>query len=72
MMTFRQIIDLWPTMSALATDVGLHDKYQTVAAWKRRDRIPPDYWIAVVRAAKRRDLPVTYETLASAAAKTAA
>jgi len=72
MMTFRQIIDLWPTMSALATDVGLQDKYQTVAAWKRRDSIPPDYWRSVVEAAKRRDLPVTYETLANAAARTAA
>jgi len=70
-MTFRSIIDRWPTIAAFATEVG--EKYPTVAAWRQRDSIPPRYWSVVVKAARDRGMTdVTFETLAQAAARTAA
>ena len=70
-MTFRAIIDRWPTVAAFAAEVG--EKYPTVAAWRQRDSIPPRRWGAVVKAAHARGFTdVTYETLAGAAARTAA
>lgn len=70
-MTFRSIIDRWPTIAAFASEVG--EKYPTVAAWRQRDSIPPRRWGAVVAAAQARGMTdVTLETLAQAAARTAA
>lgn len=66
MKTFREIIDLWPTKVALADDLGL--KYDRVAQWYKRDSIRSTFFDQIVRAAKGRNLKVTYEDLSHAAA----
>src|SRR5690606_14396720 len=50
--SFAELISLWPTAADLAADLG--EKYQTVAAWKQRNSIPPDRWGRVIAAAEKR------------------
>lgn len=60
---FAQLIDLWPSVAALADD--LDEKYPTVAAWKQRGSIPPDYWDRLIPAATKRGIRgVSWESLA--------
>jgi len=58
------IMQIWPRMSDLADDLGL--PYQTVASWKRRNRIAPENDGAIIAAAARRNVVLTYEQLAKA------
>lgn len=58
------IAHIWPTMAALAGDLGL--PYTTAASWKQRGRIPADYDLDLVAAAKRRGASLTLEELARA------
>jgi len=37
---------------------------ERVRNWKRRDRIPQDYWVQVVEIAQNLDIPITYKILA--------
>jgi len=60
----EHIKHIWPRMSDLASDLGL--PYQTVAAWKRRNRIPAENDGAIIDAAARRNAVLTYEQLAKA------
>lgn len=60
----ENIIRIWPTLSDLASD--LDRPYQTVAAWKRRGRIPADYDLDLIEAAARRGHKLTLEQLARA------
>jgi hypothetical protein len=46
------IFALWPTDADLGRDLGV--PYPTVSAWKQRGSIPPGYWRAIIRAARRR------------------
>lgn len=55
-----ELIDCWG-YRILAKDLGMSDK--AISMWKSRDCIPTDYWGKVVMAAKKRDLPVTIESL---------
>ena len=62
---------IWPTISALHSDLEAvkgagQVPYQTVAAWKRRGRIPADHDFEVIEAAKRRGFKLTLEDLAKA------
>lgn len=72
MQSFADIIDLWPTATELAAELG--EKEGTVRQWKNRNSIPADRWPAIVGASARRGFrQVTYEILAAiAAAKKAA
>lgn len=65
MQTFRAVIDSWPSRTVLADDVGV--TRGLVQQWWNRDRIPDDWWRAVVAAAGRRGLGVTLELLAQLA-----
>jgi hypothetical protein len=58
------LIGLWPSQAELAQDLGV--KPYQVRDWKRRGWIPPEHDIALVRAARIRNLPVTLEVLALA------
>lgn len=70
MNTFAQIISLWPTISALADDIGV--QYVTAQAMARRERIPSRYWNALVAGAQRRGfVGVTLEVLADISESTA-
>jgi len=60
----EHISHIWPKMAALANDLGL--PYQTVAAWKWRGRIPADYDLDLIKAAKKRGHRLTLDQLAAA------
>lgn len=61
MKTVADIIDLWPSQADFASDCEA--KWMTAHQWRLRDRIPPEYWSALVKAAKRRGLNVSERTL---------
>lgn len=62
--TFREIIELWPDLSAFAAAADVI--YVTAQAMHRRDSIPSEYWTNIVADAERRGLTsVTLEALAS-------
>ena len=68
MNSFTQIIALWPSSARLAEDLGVVGG--TVRAMKRRDSLPPEYWLHVVQSAQRRNIPgVTLDALARIAAE---
>ena len=67
METYRDVIQGWPDREALAHDVGTTT--EAVRKWWERDRIPPEYWSALIQgAAGRRIRGVTAAALASIAA----
>lgn len=59
----EHIFDIWPKLSDLANDLG-GLPYQTVAAWKRRKRIPAAYDLDLVAAAKKRGHKLTLDEIA--------
>ena len=64
MRTVKDLISLWPTLTALAEDVGEADG--TVRQWARRESIPARAWARVCNAAKRRSIKgVSPEVLAA-------
>lgn len=54
MNSFAEVIDRWPSMQALADDLGV--PYTRVQVMKHRGRISADYWMDLVSAAKRRKI----------------
>jgi len=60
----KHISRIWPTVAQLAADLG--KPYQTVAAWKRRGRIPADHDLDLIAAARKRGAVLTLEDLANA------
>lgn len=64
-MDAKYIINRWPSAKALADDLGQNSV--TIRAWKRRNRIPGSFWVAVRDAAKRRGFSeISLEVVASA------
>ena len=57
----RSIIQLWPSVEELAADVGV--KPLTARGWLQRSSIPARYWTLVLRAAKEREIDVSYDIL---------
>tara|TARA_R110002020_G_scaffold467027_4_gene690182 strand:+ start:3033 stop:3254 length:222 start_codon:yes stop_codon:yes gene_type:complete len=67
-MTHADIINLWPSLSAFAEDLGV--PYVTAKAMRRRMSIPASYWVRMIEAAAARDIAgVTLADLAHAAAQ---
>lgn len=63
---FRDVIDLWPSRVAFASDVCISPI--AASAWWQRDSIPADRWNAVVAAAQRRgSVDVTHKLLSDLA-----
>ncbi|MGN7867754.1 hypothetical protein [Paracoccus sp. 22332] len=60
----EHITHIWPKIADLAADLG--KPYQTVAAWKLRGRIPADYDLDLIAAAKKRGKRLSLEDLAKA------
>lgn len=58
----RHVLRIWPTVKALADDLGL--KYTTVHSWVRRGRIPAAYDLALLKASRERGHALTLEELA--------
>jgi hypothetical protein len=66
--SFRDIIDRWPSRSALGEEAGA--SASLVSKWWQRDSIPSEYWIGIVGAAERRGISgVNTESLARLAAR---
>lgn len=69
-MGHRELINLWPSISAFADDIGV--RYETAKAMRRRGSIPSQYWKLAVEAAQHRGIAgVDYENLAELVAVTA-
>lgn len=62
MKTVSDIIALWPRTADFAEECGV--EYMTAHQWIRRNRVPPEHWPALVKAARRRGFPVTEALLA--------
>lgn len=68
--TFVAVIDRWPTMVAMAADIGT--RQGVVNQWRNRDSIQAKWFPAIVGAARQRGFPeITHELLAEIAAKVA-
>lgn len=67
--TFSDVINLWPSRTALAGDIGLEDA-NLVRSWRSRDRIPDEYWAAIVKAAGERGFSKVTPHLLTALAAT--
>jgi len=65
------LIDRWPSQVALAADIGEADA-TIVRMWRYRQRIPAEYDVRIVAAAKARNIPVDFELLAKLRATEAA
>lgn len=63
------LIDLWPEpkVANFAKDIDVTTEH--AAAMKRRDSVPARHWEALVAATARRNIPITFETLAALAAR---
>ncbi|MDX3929197.1 MAG: hypothetical protein QHC90_25775 [Shinella sp.] len=63
-MTHADLINLWPSLTAFADDIGV--PYVTAKAMRRRGSIPAPYWLLAVSRADERGLEgVTLERLAA-------
>lgn len=57
----RDIFGLWPTFTALASDIDA--KPDAVRKWGKFGRIPQEYWQSVIDAAARKGHPLTLEDI---------
>lgn len=62
MKTISDIIALWGKTSDFADALGV--EYMTAHQWIRRNRVPPEHWSGLVKAANRRGFHVTEALLA--------
>lgn len=70
-MTHSDIINLWPSLSQFADDLGV--RYGTAKAMRRRGRIPSEYWFRLAQKAEERGMAgATIDVLAAAVALEAA
>jgi len=61
--SISDLIDRWPTIAEFASDVGCG--YEAARQMRRRQRIAPEHWPAVVAACAARSIAgVTFEWLA--------
>jgi len=67
MMTFTQVISMWPNMAVLAEEIGA--PHESVKKWKQRDHIPAEWWSALLKAAKKRRYRVRASELIELAAE---
>lgn len=63
MLNHSEVIKYWSSVPELAGDIG--ESVEKVKKWKQRGRIPATSWENVVKAAEKRNFPVTLEKLAS-------
>ena len=61
---FTEILNRWASTADLASDCDVN--YHTVAMWKTRGSVPPEYDYDLVLAASRRGFKLTYDELRAA------
>lgn len=64
MTTFLDIIELWPSVSDFAADIGIEESHARTI--KVRNSISPTHWPKLVEAAAARNIPITHAALAEA------
>jgi hypothetical protein len=62
MKSFRDIISLFGSPDKLAKEIGVG--IHGARNWRVRDSIPPEYWLDIIRAAKRIGHTITTDDLA--------
>lgn len=62
MKSVSDMIALWGKTADFAEACEV--EYMTAHQWIRRNRVPPEHWPALVKAAKKRGLPITEALLA--------
>ena len=67
--SFRSIIDLWPSADAMAGEIGAG--VAAVRKWSQRDRIPAEWWSDVLAAPRVKKAHITAELMAMLAARAA-
>lgn len=67
MESFVDVIDSWPSLSDLASDIGR--KYDTVCKWRSRGKIPDDAWQDLLIAARRRRIRLNASDLIALSAQ---
>jgi len=65
--TFRDVIALWTSPDALASDIGV--SVAAVRKWPQRDTIPAEWWLPILRTEVARDAGLTADVLAKLAAR---
>jgi hypothetical protein len=64
---FRAVVELWDTPEVLAGEIGVG--VWAARKWSQRDRIPPEWWSAIVSTDTARRGGLTLEILARLAAR---
>jgi DNA-binding transcriptional regulator YhcF (GntR family) len=67
--SYRDLIDQWPSVKTLASDLAV--KPNTASKWRQRDKIPPEHWLGLVKAARKRQIRVDESQLVRLAHRTA-
>jgi hypothetical protein len=65
--SFRTVIELWPTADAMAAEIGAGTA--AVRKWSQRDRIPAEWWNAVLATPRVKQARITAEIMAKLAAR---
>lgn len=65
--SFRSIIDLWPSADAMADEIGAGAA--AVRKWSQRGRIPAEWWSAVLAAPRVKQARITAELMTMLAAR---
>ena len=67
-LSFRLIVELWPSREALAVDVGGGADAGLISKWWQRDKIPDKWWARVVATERAKSEGITLDALARLAA----
>jgi hypothetical protein len=65
--SFREVMELWPTVGAFADDVGV--PMPTAAKWRQRDSVPAPFWHAILSTRAAKGSGVTADLLVNLAAR---
>lgn len=65
--SFREVMELWPTVSGFASDVGV--PMPTAAKWRQRDSIPAPFWASILATRAAKGSGVTADLLVNLAAR---
>lgn len=59
--SFSDIVDLWPTRDALASEVGA--SHEAVRKWAQRDFIAAEWWPSLLKTSRAKSAGVTADLL---------
>jgi hypothetical protein len=65
--TFRDVIGLWRSPGAMASDIGV--SADSARKWHQRDSIPAEWWTALLATPRARKAGLTAEALVELAAR---